>query len=345
MLFSRIIVLFCLLVFLSLGCSDQSSESKDFIVDQAGILQKLEINRIHDYHDKLLDELDVHLKVVVLGVKTADIDRKAVELFEQYALGSRTRGARGVLLLVDPLSQQVRMEIGYDLEPIFPDALVARIERNQMSPFFRSGKVGSGIEASVELLVAKSLNSDDFVSTSMPKIANPESLSGGAGARASVKFGTEGIKKTTDPRADLFKAQPTPVMTLEAYIQVLHLGITDPNLGLYTLETRQFFQKWLVTSAQQAHELQRLQRSKNKIELVQRQDLAVIRFPVGNRQDSPYFFRRGKEGWMLDFASLGQLVGFNHKNQWYFRRIDNEFTFAFSDLRFDNHGFPHAKKR
>ena len=55
--------------------------------------------------------------------------------------------------------RQVRMEIGYGLEGVFPDAFVGHVERNQMVPFFQANRVGPGIEATVELLVAKALES------------------------------------------------------------------------------------------------------------------------------------------------------------------------------------------
>jgi len=68
---------------------------------------------------------------------------------------------------------------------------------------------------------------------------------------------------------------------------------------------------------------------------------AVVRFPVENRQASPYFLRRGNQGWMLDFVSMYRFVGFNHKNQWFFRDLEHPYLFAFEDWKFDQHGFPH----
>lgn len=47
------------------------------------------------------------------------------------------------------------------------------------------------------------------------------------------------------------------------------------------------------------------------------------------------------EGWMLDFAAMIRWIGFNHKNQWFFRATEHPFMFAFDDVVFDRHGFPH----
>jgi hypothetical protein len=69
-----------------------------------------------------------------------------------------------------------------------------------------------------------------------------------------------------------------------------------------------------------------------------------MRYPVSNRHAHPFFFRRGERGWMLDFAAMNRTIGFNHKNQWFFRTTDHPFMFGFEDLTFDRHGFPHRQR-
>jgi len=71
---------------------------------------------------------------------------------------------------------------------------------------------------------------------------------------------------------------------------------------------------------------------------------AVVRFPVTERRAAPYLLRRGATGWQLDVATMSRLVGFNHKNQWFFRSLDHEFMFGFTDLDFDRHGFPQPRR-
>ncbi len=44
---------------------------------------------------------------------------------------------------------------------------------------------------------------------------------------------------------------------------------------------------------------------------------------------------------MLDVAAMHRWIGFNHQNQWHFKTPDHPYRFAFADLRFDAHGFPH----
>ncbi|MCF8067091.1 MAG: TPM domain-containing protein [Desulfobacterales bacterium] len=335
---------FCISILVAgliLGCSGKDA-SNAFIDDRAGILTDDETRRISTYYEKLFQKLDIHLKVTVLKEGTSDIDQVAIDLFDEYNLGENTRGANGVLMVIDPHGGQVRMEVGYDLEGIFTDIFIGRIERDQMVPFFRTGKVGPGIEATVELIVAKAFGVIDdagYISDEEKPVL--DNWSGGAGAKTDVKIGSEGIRKESLENAEMFGSRPTPQLTLEVYMAILENHIKDPHLEVYTPETRKFFEKWLVTDGQQDNELRDLIKCKDDGKLYEEGNLAVIRFSVNNRQCAPYFFRKGENGWMLDFASLSRMVGFNHLNQWHFRSQEHEFMFAFSDLTFDKNGFPH----
>ena len=127
----RMIPVFCLLLALVCGCS---SGNDRFVEDPAGLLDTPARVRLAGYHAVLLRDLDIHFKAVFLAGRSGDIDRTAVELFDHYRLGMQTRAARGVLLVVDPVGQQVRLEIGYDLEGVFPDGFVGRRRRHHGNP-------------------------------------------------------------------------------------------------------------------------------------------------------------------------------------------------------------------
>jgi hypothetical protein len=324
------------------GCSREVV----FVDDRTGLLSPAEKDRVTRMSAKLLEDLNIHIMTVVLAAPAADIDAAAVTVFDESRPGEKTGGARGLLFLVDPSAGRVRLEVGYDLEAIFTDMFVGYIERSQMVPFFQSGRVGPGIEATVELLVSRALGSDDFFDTAADS-APPqtrEHLSGGGGARTDVEIGSGLPTREASPLAAGFEAQPTPRETLDQYMQVLRLRIKDPELKIYTPETRAFFRKWLVTDAQQDNALKNLERIRDTAETCFSEDLAVMRYPVSNRHAHPFFFRRGERGWMLDFAAMNRTIGFNHKNQWFFRTTDHPFMFGFEDLTFDRHGFPHRQR-
>ncbi|MEZ4600311.1 MAG: TPM domain-containing protein [Syntrophotaleaceae bacterium] len=296
------------------------------VEDRAGLLSGGELRRLEDFREHLLRHLDIELKVLVLDESPVDFDREAVKLFDDYGLGLRTRAARGVLLVIDPEGGQVRMEIGYDLEGIFPDGFVGYIEDRQMTPFFQLGRVTNGIEATVELLVGRALGEikvEELVGTE--PVRPLKHLSGGGGARVAVEIGRGAPQKGRVADRSAFGAGTTPLETLQTYLKVLEGHVKDPDLGIYTPETRKFFRNWLVTDAQQDNELREL------VEVMElgttriSGNLAAIRFPTERKKVSPYLFRQGQEGWMLDFAAMSRLIGFDQNNQWFFRNREHAY--------------------
>ncbi|MGE4579798.1 MAG: YgcG family protein [Desulfuromonadales bacterium] len=333
-----LVFIFLGLALLVASCDRPTAMSQ--VDDRAALLDTDRVARLEAFQEHLRQDIDIHFQLTLLAKSPTNLDAEALRLFEAHRLGSTTRGARGVLLLVDPVGEQVRLEIGYDLEGIFPDGFVGYVEREQMAPFFAAGRIADGVEATVELLVGRALEEVPADYGGTTSLAH---LSGGAGARLATPIGGGARPKEAVADHAPFTAQPSPRQTLERYLEALQGHIKDPELGIYTPATREFFRQWLVTNAQQDNEHKGLEKNLPLAEEHISGSLAVLRFPVENRQAAPYFFRRGDEGWQLDMVSMSRLLDFNHKNQWFFRHREHEFAFAFDDLHFDANGFPHRR--
>ena len=331
---------FCALLLLAtiFGCSSQ--EEVTFLDDRAGLLSQAERAHLVQYNAALLDDLDIHFKLIVLKEKADDINELAAELFGD--LGKRTKGAKGLLFLVDPVNQQVRIEVGYDLEQVFPDIFIGYLERAQMIPFFEVGRVGHGIEAAMELLIDRMQRGvAGYAFDPDQEFPDLDFFSGGAGARSSAVIGakTIGQQKERSAERDTFQPQGTPEETLQRYMQVLQNHVKDSQLPLFTPETRAFFSKWVVTDAQQDNELRSL-RERTEGKVLRSGNYAVLRYPLKSRLQSPYFFRKGNDGWMLDFATMSRVLRMNHKNMWMMKSMEHPYMFAFADWSFDRNGFP-----
>ena len=301
--------------------------SDSFLIDQPRLLNQAQSNRIKAYHQQLLEDLDIHFKLVILNKTPANIDKTAAELFQNYLLGNQTRGAKGLLLLIDPEGHQARIETGRDLESIYPDAFVSYIQREQMARFYERGRVADGIESTVELLVARAVNAIDA------DAYDPKSLrtrlshqSGGGGARASLHTHAQERDERFSPAA--YGAQASVDMAFSIYLHVLESGVKDSRLEIYSDHTQMFLDKRLVTDAQQQNELAEIQAVYDKRRIREQGSLAVIDFP-GSSRVPPYFFRKAPRGWTIDLSIASRLIGFNHLNQWYIRDHNNEFSFAF----------------
>jgi uncharacterized protein len=82
------------------------------------------------------------------------IEDYANGLFRHWQLGQRTAN-NGVLLLVARSEKRIRIEVGYNLEPVVTDALASRIIREQITPRFRASNFPGGVKAGADALIAQ----------------------------------------------------------------------------------------------------------------------------------------------------------------------------------------------
>ncbi len=70
----------------------------------------------------------------------------ANRLFQQWRLGQKKLD-NGVLLVVFVEDRKLRLEVGYGLEAVLPDAEAAQIIRGAIAPRFREQRYAAGLEA------------------------------------------------------------------------------------------------------------------------------------------------------------------------------------------------------
>lgn len=94
-------------------------------------------------------------QIAVLIVPTTQpetIEQYAIRVAEQWRLG-RKGIDDGVLLLVALKDRAVRIEVGYGLEGVLPDAIANRIIEEYIIPRFKQGDIAGGIMAGVERIM------------------------------------------------------------------------------------------------------------------------------------------------------------------------------------------------
>ncbi|AMD49299.1 TPM domain-containing protein [Bordetella holmesii] len=93
-------------------------------------------------------------QVAVLIVPTTGpdtIEQFATRVFDTWKLG-RQKVDDGILFVVAKNDHTLRFEVGYGLEGAVPDAMAARIIREQVVPHFKRDDYAAGIEAGVDSL-------------------------------------------------------------------------------------------------------------------------------------------------------------------------------------------------
>lgn len=77
------------------------------------------------------------------------IEQYAIRVAEQWKLG-RKGVDDGVLLLVAKQDRALRLEVGYGLEGVLPDAVAKRIISEVITPYFQQGDFNGGIRAGIQ---------------------------------------------------------------------------------------------------------------------------------------------------------------------------------------------------
>jgi uncharacterized protein len=121
--------------------------------DQAGVLSA---ERARTLEGKLARfEAETTHQIAILTVPTLagePIESFALRVAETWQLGHAGLD-NGILLLVVPEDRTARIEVGYGLEGVVPDAVAKRVLEDVMFPRFRSGDLAGGIDAGVEALL------------------------------------------------------------------------------------------------------------------------------------------------------------------------------------------------
>lgn len=343
-----------LLLSISLLCSNGCSHKPDYIIDEAGLLDAGQFERVGEFHRYLLADHDIDYRIVTLN-EAVDVNEYANRQFDNLKVGSQSAAGRGLLLVIDTAGNRVRLEVSRALEGPYPDAFIAYLQHRQMTPFFSAGRVADGILAATELIVTRAHEAQANQGWDDESGLQASTAGGGATAPAELKdnqqeapaaLSSEPAEAASEQNETL--SADSPETALQAYLQAMADRNADPDLSIYSDASRAMLQKWVVTPAQmdsivKAYRNCHAEAAKYNDE----QSLAVIRYPVSERSCAPWFFERQGDRWQLDLTGAQRYVRFGRDNSWHFDwRVlaDHPYRFAFADWGFDNRGFPQAMR-
>src|SRR5262245_18883914 len=91
---------------------------------------------------------------VFRSLEGESLDDFSIRLAERWRVGQKGLD-NGVILLVFVDDRKVRLEVGYGLEPVLPDAVAGRIIRDAIAPQFRERHYDAGLDAAVDAVFAR----------------------------------------------------------------------------------------------------------------------------------------------------------------------------------------------
>jgi uncharacterized protein len=123
------------------------------VVDEAGLLdaaKRMEIEaKLAALEEKTTNQLVV-VTVRSLGGRT--IEEYGYRLGRAWAIGQKDKN-NGALLIVAPNERKVRIEVGYGLEGVLPDAITSLIIQNVILPRFKANDYPGGIANGVDEII------------------------------------------------------------------------------------------------------------------------------------------------------------------------------------------------
>jgi uncharacterized protein len=100
-------------------------------------------------------EHDTGHQIVVLTIpslKGESLEDFSIRVADAWKIGKKGFD-NGAILLIARDDRKLRIEVGYGLEGVMPDAIASRIIREVITPSFRSGDFAGGIEAGVDAIL------------------------------------------------------------------------------------------------------------------------------------------------------------------------------------------------
>lgn len=151
---SKILILL-LAVFVSSAFSQVSVPVlKNYANDQTGTLNSSELytleSKLKTFDDSTSNQ------VVFLMLNTLDgypLENFCYETATKNQIGSK-KNNNGVLFFLAKEDRKMRIEVGYGLEGVLPDALASSILRNEVRPYLKAGDYYAGVNAGLDAIIA-----------------------------------------------------------------------------------------------------------------------------------------------------------------------------------------------
>ena len=158
-----------------------------WVTDNAGFLSA-QTQASLDQKLQAYERATGHQVIVWIGDTTGDaaLEDWTIRAFEKWRIGRKNLDD-GVILFIFAKDRKIRIEVGYGLESVLPDATAAEIMRNEITPRLRAGDKDGAVTAGVDAILAV-LSGRSAGETSPPRAASPNGSAIAAGGLIFFAF-------------------------------------------------------------------------------------------------------------------------------------------------------------
>ena len=145
------------------------------VSDFAHLLRPETVTTLEQTLTNLEKETGAEVAVVTIDTHGNDetIETYAEKLFQEWGIG-KAKEDNGVLLLIARDDREMRIEVGYGLEPIITDIESAHIISDVLTPAFKAGDYDEGVTQAVERIISDINNGAAPVLETKPKLSDKE---------------------------------------------------------------------------------------------------------------------------------------------------------------------------
>lgn len=124
--------------------------------DFTNTISETELNQINSQLEMFDDSTSNQIVLLIIP----SLDGYPLEMFAHQVATENKIGTKehnnGVLFLVVKNDRKMRIEVGYGLEGVIPDALASSIIRNEVAPYFKRDDYLSGVVAGLSAIISAS---------------------------------------------------------------------------------------------------------------------------------------------------------------------------------------------
>ena len=125
-------------------------QPQGYVSDFAGVLPATQRAELETFLADLDRQTGVEIAVVAVpSLDGGEVDDFTNRLFQKWRIGKKGKD-NGVMILAAIQDRKARIEVGYGLESVLPDAVAGRILREQMFPLFKQGRYADGLATAAQ---------------------------------------------------------------------------------------------------------------------------------------------------------------------------------------------------
>lgn len=129
------------------------SDRRNYVSDMSHTLSAGTVARVNSILEDFRSNTTAEIAVAIVPeLDDMSIEEYSVRLFEEWGLGKADRD-NGALLVISPGVRRARIETGYGMEGVLPDAVCSRIIREVVVPAMKSNDIDTAVEGAVSEMV------------------------------------------------------------------------------------------------------------------------------------------------------------------------------------------------